>query len=315
MCNTNKIMTQNMIFQDSSHIFMESDAIKIKIDPVTGGKIRSFISKRTQTEFFYTDTRKRFHTASYSNHDISGYDECFPTVAPCAYPDGRRKGLPMGDHGWLWQKPWQMRIKTGQVVMSRNLPELQCYFERTCYFETSKTLRLDYIIQNYSDETFKYIYSAHPLLYAGCYTHIVFPDEMRKVFVYLAINVPGLTDKTWIDWPPPNETTLNETLSGYKKSVVKLFSQKLTDGKASVRHNNTGETLQFEFDTKTLPYLGILINQGFDSGDGSFKDTLFLGIEPTTGIGDDLPTCPTTGSVQEISPGQEVKFWIKLTLE
>ena len=65
-------------------------------------------------------------------------------------------------------------------------------------------------------------------------------------------HVPKLTDQTWIDWPPPEEMELIGPLSTHRGSFVKLFSQKLTAGQAAIWHGETGETLRFEFDTRTL---------------------------------------------------------------
>ena len=305
--------------QDES-IVLESEEIRVLIDPRAGGKIRSFFSKSTQTEFFYTDPRGTSieeGTDYTRNHDISGYDECFPTVWPCAYPDGKRKGNPMGDHGYLWQGPWHARIEDDCVKMSKDIPEFECCFERTCRLDSERSLRLDYTITHDGDEPLKYIYSAHPLLAAREDTQLVLPEEINKMFVFAAENIPGLSNRSWIDWPPPRSVDigLQPPFSTKNESEVKLYCPRLRTGRAAVHRADVGEALQFEFDTAALPYLGVLISQGYDSDEGGdFEGELILALEPTTGIGDDLPTCESTGTVQNILPGQSVAFWIRLTL-
>ena len=97
--------------------------------------------------------------------------------------------------------------------------------------------------------------------------------------------------------------------------MVKLCSDRLKEGRAVIYHRDLREGLQFEFDTENLPHLGVLIQQGYSPDETAASNRqLFLGLEPTTGMGDDLPSCESTGTVREIQPGQEVRFGIRLKL-
>ena len=300
--------------ESDNRLFLESDVLKIVIDPAKGGKICSFASRQTQKEFLYQDQRKEFSGDGYSDHDISGFDECFPTVWPCEYPDGKRGGMALADHGYLWQEPWEVQIENDRVLMRKDIPELQCSFERMCFLDTPQSLKLEYLVKNNGEEPLKYIYSAHPLLAADEQTQLVLPDEIDKMFVFVSMNIPGLTDKTWIDWPTEN-AGLDTPYSPQKCSAVKLYSDQLTQGRAAVYHKDVREGLEFEFDTENLPHLGVLIQQGYAPDEDEVSDRpMFLALEPTTGIGDDMPTCESTGTIKEIQPGQGVRFWIRLKL-
>ena len=301
--------------EPGGRLSMESDALKVVIDPAGGGKIGSFVSRQTQRDFFYQDPRQTFPGDGYSDHDISGFDECFPTVWPCKYPDGQRRGMSLADHGYLWQGPWEVQAADDRLVMRKDVPELQCRFERTCFLDTTRSLKLDYLIENNGEETLKYVYSAHPMLAADEHTQLILPEEINRMFVSVALNVPGLVDKTWIDWPLAGKAGLDEPFSSQKCSVVKLCSDRLKEGRAVIYHRDLREGLQFEFDTENLPHLGVLIQQGYSPDETAASNRqLFLGLEPTTGMGDDLPSCESTGTVREIQPGQEVRFGIRLKL-
>jgi len=80
-----------------------------------------------------------------------------------------------------------------------------------------------------------------------------------------------------------------------------------------IEHGGGPERLRFEFDAGHLPYLGVMISQGFNP-EGKIDGDMFAGLEPTTGIGDDFPTCQDTGTLEEIGPKSDVKFWINLSL-
>ena len=310
-----RIMNKNIVSEKADRIVLENDALRVVIEPQMAGKIRSFFSKKTQTELLYADTRTQFQGDGYSDRDISGYEECFPTVGPSLCPEGRRKGMDMGDHGLLWKHPWQWEIKDDCVFMSVEMPELDCRFERTLRLDGPQSLRLDYVIRNNGDEPIPAIYSAHPLLFGTTQSEFVFPPDMNRAFADFVDNVPGLETKTWIDWPPPESMGLNPPYDLKRGSIVKLYTNKLTTGETTLRHPSTGESLRIEFDAQTLPYVGFLIMQGYNADpDGHFKNELLLAIEPTTGVGDTLETAADNDSLLRISPGEEIRFWIRLSL-
>ena len=65
-----------------------------------------------------------------------------------------------------------------------------------------------------------------------------------------------------------------------------------------------------------LPYLGLLVQQGYDSlGDGHFGGECLLAFEPTTGIGDDIPTCIRTNTQVVLPAGSDWSFWIRISVE
>ena len=270
------------IDQDSrtERVTLESPDLQILIDPEEGGKIRSLISRRTGIEYLYQDPRPDFGEGQgYGNHDISGFDECFPTVWACDYPDGKRQGLALRDHGYLWHRPWTARVEDQRVVMQCDIPELACRFERVCWLETSQSFRLDYRITNNDDEPLKYVYSAHPLLTAYEGTQLILPKEMDKAFVFFAANMPGMTQGTWIDWCVETIPRLQTPYSAERQACLKVYSPRLTSVSAAIIHFDQQEGLQFDADADQLPYLGVLYQQGFDSDPaGAFSREVFFGL-------------------------------------
>ncbi|RLB84390.1 MAG: hypothetical protein DRH26_19260 [Deltaproteobacteria bacterium] len=243
-----------VINKSDGKCLMESEALKIIIDPVMGGKICSFVSRETQKEFLYQDRRKDFSGDGYSDHDISGFDECFPTVWACEYPDGNRRGMQLADHGYLWQSPWEVQTEGDRLLMHKDVPELSCSFERNCFMDTEQSLKLEYVIKNNGDEALKYIYSAHPMLAADEHTQLIMPEEVNKMFVFVGMNTPDLVDRTWIDWPATDKADMNAPFFAERGSVAKLYSDKLKEGRAAVYHQDVNEGIQFEFDTESLPH-------------------------------------------------------------
>ena len=309
-------MNNGCIKRDGDNIYLENGALSVLIDNAAGGKMRSFVSRRTDREYFFQDPRANLSDAGYSEHDISGFDECFPTVGPCDYPQGRLRGRPMGDHGLLWQTPWETSFESGRLVMSRDLPAFECSFEKQMYFDADTSLRIDYRIRNYGEDPLMYIYAAHILLSAGEKSELLLPPKIDAAYIYGARNLPELPENTWVGWPPTPESGLVGVMNPDRDSVVKLFTSKLDCGRCAIRHHDIGESLCIEFDTQQLPYLGVMISQGYDvHQDGIFEGSLMPALEPTNAVGDDLDACKATGTVREIQPGRGIEFYVRLSIQ
>jgi hypothetical protein len=197
-----------MIHQKDSHYILEDDLVQIQVEPETGGKIRSFVSKKTGRNFFYVDKRKSHDGDGFSDGDISGMDECFPSIAPCRYTGGPHKGKELGDHGKLWDKSWNAEINGDCLEMGVELGDLDVSFNRSLNLPRPGCLQMQYRIENRNSEPLPFIYCTHMLLAGGPSTRFEFPEGLGQAFFYSGTNLPGLTDRTWIDWPDPTESWL-----------------------------------------------------------------------------------------------------------
>ena len=292
---------------------LESDKVRVTLEPGMGGKIRSFYSQHADCEYLYQDLRQELDGQEYSKHDISGIDECFPTVMPCEYPNAPWRGVPLGDHGLLWNRPWTVDVRGEKLVANISLDEIPVQFTRTAQLIEPETLLLQYAIENSASEPIEYLYAAHMLLHANQGTTITYPSEMDQAYLSVVFDNPVLKEGAWNKWPPPETALLSEPLLPERNTLVKLFSPKLHRGVARVAHGDQSEQLQIEFDTERLPYLAVLLSLGYGPLGKDGKSLLF-GLEPTSGIGDDLAMCRATNTVQRIAAGETLRFWMRLSL-
>ena len=87
-------------------IFIENDHLAITVYPHLGGKVASVVDKADRHELLFSfpaeiPTESRYDTP-YTDGWYAGWDECFPTIAPCAYPSRPYEGIGVPDHGELW---------------------------------------------------------------------------------------------------------------------------------------------------------------------------------------------------------------------
>src|SRR5712691_10448817 len=85
--------------------------MRVITTPVVGAKIVSIFDKKANHEWLLPPANRPFQAVSYGasfvEQDMSGWDEMFPTIEPCAYPvPGPFEGAKLPDHGEVWSLPW-----------------------------------------------------------------------------------------------------------------------------------------------------------------------------------------------------------------
>jgi hypothetical protein len=99
-------------WHDLSAWALESDALKVVIIPGLGAKIASLFDKRTGYEWLVGPMRSPKlvnYGASFTEQDMGGWDEMFPTINACRYPaPGEYAGISLPDHGEVWALPWEV---------------------------------------------------------------------------------------------------------------------------------------------------------------------------------------------------------------
>ena len=297
-------------------IVLESPYLRVVVDPGNGGKIRSMRSLRTGREFFYQDSRRTFDAGrGYSYHDIGGMDECFPSVAQCRGRLGDGATYDYPDHGYLWSCAWEVEdVGALEASLSCVIPALHCSFRRRCVLESDRTLLLEYTVVSRNTQAIPFVYSAHPLLAADERTTVHFPSDAARAYVAGANT--GAAVGSWMSLADPLPAEVGGPFQLQRRTVVKLFTERLTTGWAAVSYPDSGERLTFTFDPDKLPHLGYLSCQGNDNlGDGHFTNEFLLAFEPTTGIGDDLDTNLRTNTMQWLAPGDSWSFWLRISVE
>ena len=83
---------------------LENDRLKVVTTPGVGAKITSIYDKAFEHEWLVSPPDRLFgpneYAASFIDQDMSGWDEMYPTIKPCTYPNpGPYFGAVLPDHG------------------------------------------------------------------------------------------------------------------------------------------------------------------------------------------------------------------------
>jgi galactose mutarotase-like enzyme len=303
---------------DTVHV--NTGALSLALMPELGGKISSLRVLRTGREWLWRHPRMAYqrvsHGSSYiTKADTGGWDECFPSVAPCEYPTPPWAGAALQDHGELWSQPATLDVMEGadgvQLRTRWRGIALPYTFERMLKLtDNSARLRLEYAVANDADAPMQFIWSAHPLLAIEPGMRLLLPPTAR--FNRWSTVPPDLiAQDSGLTYPLTAHsgaraidlTMLPDASAGV---ALKLWSDPLAEGWATLRARD-GE-LRMRWDVAQLPQVGFWMNLGAWAGDGG-TPYFNLGLEPCIGAQDSLAEAVTTRNLFETLPPRGSRTW------
>lgn len=312
--------------QDFHAITVSNDLISFTILPELGGKITSIYDLRACREWLWTNPRLPYRKLEYGTSyvaaaDTGGWDECFPTIAPCSYPLKPWQGLRLPDHGELWSKAWYVNIeeRSDSVTYSTevNGTALPYVFHRSVSLAPhSDTLRLYYAVRNLGESEMSFIWSAHPMFTAEPGMRVLLPENTR-MHTYASIP-PELSPKdSEYEWPVhisagDKELSFPLMPDATTGVAIKFWSRPLAEGWTALLVQDGA--FRFEFDPELVPRVGLWLNAGGWSGipgDPYYN----LGLEPCIGAQDSLQEAVEHyGQYECLQAGSIREWWLDVTL-
>ncbi len=302
---------------------LENDYLKVTVIPELGAKIAQIKDKHANYEWLWEDPtrplRARQGTDKYDEHDISGFDECFPNIGISSYPGNPNLVLP--DHGELWSQAWSYRTTSDSIVTTARGKVLPYKFERKITLK-DRSLIFSYVIENVGQESFKGFWSAHPLFHAveGMQILLNGNPPMTKEFGFSgrmgSDGVDGYAGHSdSYTWP----NTIGESGKSHDLSQVTL-AKPLTDkvvvtapkdGSVTLLNPRHNCSAQFMFNPQEIPYVGICFN--LDAWPFTGRKARWLAIEPSLGPTDRLDESELLGELPVFVAHRPVTFGFMLT--
>lgn len=295
-----------------SPIAIESSALQVYVRPEVGGKIAQIVDIRSGEALLVPPSKPYAEIPvdkCWLDYDLSGMDDCFPNIAPGAYPGGRWAGTPLPDHGEWVYGAWKVDAATNRTVHLTRCSLARCgeagrsagfvlpySVRKTIALIGEDTIRIDYEVINLSDASFRYLWAAHPLIRVdeGGYRLRLPPGKKEA---------RTLTTSREFEWPLFEGIDLSTTWIAAGQ-MLKLFILNLSEGwcELELRHC----TLRFEFDLATIPRLGIWLNNfGFPAKPReAFR---CVALEPCTSASDGLDDL--TADMYPAIPAGQTAAW------
>ncbi|QJD87326.1 hypothetical protein [Cohnella herbarum] len=307
--NRGNIRIEKSVYRTFPSYEMESGLVRLTVVPGLGGKIVSLLYKPTGKEWLIDSGSRKLAAVPYGSNfiqaDVSGWDECFPTIVACEYPEeGEYFGRKLPDHGELWSVPWEIDPVDGRLAGRVDGIALPYRFSRDLAFSNESTLRMSYSVENTGDEALTVFWTAHPLFAATEHTRIVLPEGLDEL---LCVDGGKVLEKgKRYSWPHgdggltrPLDRIGPRTALDSRKFYAE---QALTQGLAVLRENDTGEYVEMAWSKEQLPYFGFWIDEGEHTGYS------VCALEPCNGYYDSLTEAVKQGKHLRIAPG-EIAGW------
>jgi hypothetical protein len=304
---------------------VNTGVLSLALMPELGGKIRSLRDLRTGREWLWRHPRLPYRRAapgaSYvAEADTGGWDECFPTVAPCQYPSAPWSGAALPDHGELWSQAAALEVEVGQDCVCLRArwqgSALPYSFERHVRLTAgSGCVRADYSVCNHGGEPLQFIWSIHPLLRIEPGMRLRLPPQAR-FNRWASAPDDALPADSGLIFPLKMGDVDLATLPDASAGVaLKLWSDPLAEGQGWASLEARDGELAMRWDPAALPQVGFWLNLGAWAGDGG-APYFNLGLEPCIGAQDSLAEAVLRHQLfATLPPGGSRAWWLEVELK
>lgn len=301
-------------YENVAALKIENDAIEAIVVPSIGAKIISLRDRRSGHEYLFRHPRRSLRQPAYAglyhHYDVSGWDECFPGIGECYYPEEPWRGVAVPDHGELWTLPWQSEFADGVLRQWTYGVRFPYRFERAIDWSGGETLQFSYTVTNQAPIPFPAYWSTHPMLAATPTQRVILPDGIRvRVDSSRGARLGSLLSEH--SWPVTRDHS-GETvdLSQLGPTNVpwtdKVFSTRLPFGWAALFDEETEDYLAYTFNPAEIPYVGLAVIRGEWPEAGPPVHVVVL--EPCTGGPDRVDLAIVRGEHQ-IVPANGTLSW------
>lgn len=304
------------LYKNVASIVMESDKLSVTILPESGGKIQSIFNKVEGKELLIQSPHAEFKYSSYdssfSDGDLSGFDEVFPSIEACRYPTKPWSGINIPDHGEVWALPWTAERNDDHVMLTVEGVRFPYQLTKKIEFQQENCLKISYSVSNRSDFPLAYIWTPHILFVREEDFEIRLPAAVKTVLSTCSVDNKLGKFGSMHTWPTTvvdgKAYPISTSYPMYPGKCEKYYAMEaLDEGWCALFNPKTGSAIGLSYPVSAVPYLGIW--------DGFIGDRCATALEPCTGAFDDLEVANQWGRVQTVEGKSAREWYLALTVD
>lgn len=273
---------------------IESETVRAEVVSALGGKIVSLLYKPTGKQWLLDAgsraLRQPVYGSGFTDWDMSGWDECFPTIDACSY-----EGSELPDHGEVWPLPWRCRLEDGAIACEVDTVRLPLKFSRTLSMPSPNTLRLAYRADNLSgDREVPFLWAAHPQFSVDEPTRVLLPESMRELLCVFG----GRALTAGQTYAADSLRELRPDVTGDGRKFYYPGELAADGGWSGLYGLDSRSYLLLRTSSPAdVPHLGVWIDEGM------FNDRSACALEPGIGYYDSLERAAANGTAGQLAPG------------
>jgi len=287
---------------------LRSAEAEVRIVPRLGARILSLKDLRTGREWMDRPLGPALFANApgedFTKGTFAGADECLPTIGACRLGD---RDLP--DHGEVWSLPWTLdaeALEHALLETTVTLTRSPFLFRRSLSLDID-TVTLDYSLTNTGEANEPFLWAIHPLLAIRPGDRLVLPEDVRSVTVESVSGMPGVAPGDSLPWPNPDAGIALDRIDLGGEACAKVFAGPLGRGVARLQGED-GSAVEFAWDHRELPWLGIWITRG------AFRGFHHVALEPSNAACDGLAEAVSRGGNAPVAPGETKRWSLRLRL-
>lgn len=286
----NAAKVQTGTYKGNLSFVIENEQLKVELIPQLGGKLVSMMYKPTGKEWLLDSGTRPLKQpefgSTFTDWDMSGWDECFPTIIAC--PAGVDEPILLPDHGELWSLPGSCQIEEGTVNCIIESPQLPYRFSRRISMADRDKVKLAYRVVNEGNKPLPFLWVPHPQFAITERTRLLLPDSMERMLC--VFGGEKLTSGNSYSWKGVSRLTPEATGDARKF----YYEGKVTAGWSGLYEEVSGNYFIMSVSADQVPYIGIWIDEGM------INDRVTCALEPSIGYYDSLEKAISNGTAQVI---------------
>ncbi len=303
--------------KDIAAVVLEDSDLRVTVLPDFGGKIASLYSKRCSCEFLVQNPglsyRKSRYADRYTDGECSGFDDMFPTIDPCWYEFYPWEGVHLPDHGEVWSLKWNLDRSFDPhagVTLAVQGIRLPYRLRKNVRLTGGGRLEVRYTLTNLSPFPLRCLYSAHIMVSIVPGTRILLPPEAKEGQAVFSRSgrIGGYGDT--FSWPCPLQEgdPLDLSRSAECADMEKYYIRgRLPENWCRLQYPD-GRIFSVTADS-SVPYLGLLLNEGGWNNDGTWDSLYNIFIEPSTAPFDRVDAAALRGACMLLEP-EGSRSWV-----
>lgn len=282
---------------------LSNDTLAVTVAPDFGARVTGLVDLRNGRNWLVSGPKcgNRDDTAVFGAAEANGWDECFPTVAPC---DSAEWARALRDHGDIWGR------KTDCCATDHSLTFAYCddrfKFQRKLHLNGA-FLDIEYQVENTGVDQFPYLWSQHCLL-ATTPTDRLFMDgaETFNVTGFIGGDAPAEFKWPNLSTQHPDLQTIEPITAGW---AIKAYAPVAKAIRTGV-HGETG-SISFVWSGSQVPYVGLWLDYGAWPDDGPVHQ---IAIESTTAPADHLAGALASDTARWLASGEQHRWSMSIHL-